>query len=101
MKIAYISGPYRSGTVNGIYENIQKARAIALKYWRLGYAVICPHINTAFMDGENDSDMFLAGDIEILKRCDIIVMMPGWGKSEGAIEEYKEAVNCDLEIIEE
>ena len=101
MKVAYISGSYRSNAINGIYENIQKARQVALKYWNLGYAVICPHLNTAFMDGSCGDHIWLQGDIEILKRCDVIVLLNGWIKSEGAREEYKAALAHGLVIIEE
>ena len=99
MKIAYISGAYRSKDgINGVYENIQRARTEALKWWRDGYAVICPHMNTAFMDGAAHDSVWLAGDLEMLRRCDIIVMLPGWEDSEGASAELDVAVECGLEI---
>jgi hypothetical protein len=101
MRVAYISGSYRSNSVNGIYENIQKARDVAMKYWRLGYAVICPHTNTAFMDGACPDHVWLDGDLELVRRSDIVVMLPGWQSSEGSIKEYQEAVENDKEIIEE
>jgi len=99
MKIVYISGPYRSGSINGIHDNIEAARAEALRWWKRGHAVICPHCNTAYMDGAADDSVWLAGDIEILKRCDIIVMMKTWRRSEGAILELAEAKKAGLEII--
>lgn len=98
MKVAYISGSYRSKSPNGIYQNIQNAREVALKYWRKGFAVITPHLNTAFMDGACDDHVWLDGDLEILRRCDLIVMMQGWTDSEGAVEERKLAVSRGLEI---
>jgi len=101
MKVAYVAGPYNSTTINGVCENIQRAREVALKYWRLGYSVICPHMNTAFMDGENDVAMFLAGDIEILKRCDVLILMRNWENSEGARGEYETALDSGLTIIRE
>ena len=100
MKVVYISGSYRSKSVNGIYENIQKARGEAIKYWRTGkYAVICPHMNTAFMDGARKDHIWLDGDLELLRHSDIIVMLKGWEKSEGAIMEHAEAQKLGLEII--
>ena len=102
MKVAYISGAYRGdGKPNSIFENIAIARQYALKYWRKGYAVICPHMNTAMMDGTCCDEVWLEGDLELLRRCDIIVMLPGWEESEGAKIEYLEAVRLGLKIIEE
>jgi hypothetical protein len=46
------------------------------------------------MDGIVPDWRFLVGDIEILKRCDAIVMIPGWRKSEGARKEFDIAVDA-------
>jgi len=102
MKVVYIAGPYRSSEgPNGILDNIYRARQVALKYWKLGYAVVCPHMNTAFMDGAEADQIWLDGDLEILSRCDTIIMMPNWIKSEGAIREHSEACKLGLKIIYE
>ena len=89
MKIVYIAGAYRSrfGIVGRAW-NISRARKIAKLLWRMGFAVVCPHSNSAFMDGCAPDGVFLRGDIEMLKRCDAIVLMPGFAQSEGAVEEY-------------
>ena len=76
MKVAFISGPYRAPTPLQTMENIHRASLVALKYWRLGYAVICPHRNTALFDGEADDSVWLQGDLEFLRRSDVVVMMP-------------------------
>jgi len=102
MKLVYISGAYRSKFgINGIAENIWKARKVALKYWKLGFAVICPHLNTAFLDGSCPDQVWLKGDLEMLKRCDIIVMLKGYKKSSGALEELALAKEERLEVIYE
>lgn len=108
MKVAYIAGPYSAESHNELYENMQVARRYAVKYWKLGYAVICPHLNTAFMDGIvnggnkfEDWPVFLIGDFELLKRSDIVVMIPGWRDSKGAVEEHTKAVEWGKEIIDE
>ena len=99
MRVAYIAGPYRSDTPSGIYKNIQNARAIALYYWGLGYAVICPHMNTALFDGAQDDSVWMNGYIEIVKRCDVIVMTGDWRKSDGSIKELNTAEAAGLEVI--
>ena len=99
MKVAYIAMPYRADSTWEIRRNIQRAEHLAMKYWRLGYAVICPHKNTAHFDGGADDSVWLDGDIEILKRCDVIVMGYNWVHSSGAKNELKEAEAAGLEVI--
>jgi len=101
MKKAYIAGSYRSDTENGIYENIQKAREVAKKYWKLGYAVFCPHLNTAFMGGVCDDSVWLDGDLVYLQDTDVVVMMKGWASSQGAKTERRVAKQLGKEIIYE
>lgn len=101
MKVAYISGPYRGKTENEVVANIKAAEVVAIKYWRLGYAVICPHKNTALFDGICSEDVFLEGDIEIMKRCDVVVMMKEWRNSSGARKELEIATRNGLAIIYE
>ena len=100
--VCYISGPYTADTMNGVYENIQRARKRALDYWSLGYGVICPHMNTAFMDGDNDHYIWLQGDLAIIKRLnpetDMMVMLKGWEKSVGACQEEELAREMGLPI---
>jgi len=92
MKLIYIAGPYRSGTEYGVKLNIDKAEAVALKYWKAGYAVFCPHKNSAFMGGSCPDETWLEGGLEILKRCDGIVMMEGWRESKGSGGELDQAM---------
>ena len=101
MKIDFISGPYRPTNGKTTLENIRHAEKYAIKYWRLGYAVICPHLNTVHFDGLCNDSVWLKGDIEILKRCDVIVLIPGWKESSGARKERETASKSGLEIIEE
>jgi hypothetical protein len=102
LKVIYVAGAYRSKSINRIWENINHAMVEARKLWLNGWAVICPHANTAFMDEMPQTDeMFLQGDLEILKRCDAIYMLQGWEKSVGAAGEYELAKKFGLEIYYE
>jgi len=85
MQLAYVSGPYRDerGTAF-VEENIRKAEDVAKELWQRGYAVICPHANTRHFDGICTSEEFIEGDLRMIDGCDLIVMLPGWHRSEGA-----------------
>ena len=98
--VIYIAGPYRSdlGTY-GVKKNIDRAWSVARKLWALGFAVICPHTNTAHMDGHGVSSQdFLDGDLEILRRCDGILMLPDWLSSDGAIGERNFALKEGISV---
>jgi len=99
MILVYVAGPYRAKTPRGIVENIRKAEAVAIKYWKRGYAVICPHLNTALLDGVAPDEVWLKGDLEMLGRCDIIVMMRGWENSKGATAEHNYAKEMGIQVI--
>lgn len=101
IRLAYIAGPYRSGHGRTILENCRNAEKVAIKYWKLGYAVICPHKNTEFFDGLADDSVWLEGDLEILKRCDVMVCMENYLESSGAAAEHEYAKKLGKEIIYE
>jgi len=103
--IAYVAGPYagkgRFGIVRWFrqWRNILRARKVAYALWSRGYTVICPHTNTAWMDKACSRDWFLKGDLEILDRCDVMVLLPGWRNSEGTMGELKYAFDHGIEVF--
>jgi hypothetical protein len=96
MMLVYVAGPYRGD----IDANIAAARRAAIKLWEAGFVGICPHLNTAHfeVDCSVREDTYLWGGIEILTRCDAIVMLPGWEESQGARGEYDVAKRIGLPI---
>jgi hypothetical protein len=98
MEIAYIAGPYRAKTVFGVIRNILRARSVAKEYWRKGYAVFCPHLNSALMDKVAPAQTFLNGDLEFLQYADIIGALSGWEKSKGTIGEIEFAKSKGIRI---
>ncbi len=98
--IAYLAGPYRAPTRAGISRNIATARRAAIALWQRGYTVICPHLNTAHLDGVVPDQRFLDGDLEILKRCDLLVLLPKWHDSRGARQERAVALDVGIQVYE-
>jgi hypothetical protein len=80
-------------------QNIRAAETLALEVWRLGAACICPHTNTRFFQGAAPDDVWLKGDLEILDRCDAILMTKNWESSAGATAEREEAISQNLRIF--
>jgi len=101
MKLVYVAGPYRSALGPwGIYQNIERARIVARELWKMGFAVICPHANTAIFDGYDVSDdVWLAGALVMMKRCDLIVVLNGWESSKGTILEVECATSAGIPVV--
>ena len=95
----YIAGPYRASTKLGIIINILKARKVAKKYWALGYTVICPHSNSGLMDGCAPDKVFLKGGLDLLECAKLMVVLPGWEKSQGTLAEIEYAKEHSIPII--
>ena len=100
-QIVYISGPYSGSTPYAIYANITLAREYAVEYWKKGYAVFCPHLNSCFMDHLTTYEDFIEGDLAFLRHADIIVMLPNWRSSNGARREHEEAKVQGKKIVYE
>lgn len=100
MKLVYIAGPYRAATEHGVAENIRAAEMLAIRVWELGAACICPHKNTSFMGGVVPDQVFLDGDIEILKRCDAVLLTEDWHRSVGARGEVMAARNSGKPVFD-
>ena len=99
MKLIYIAGPYRAPTTWGIAQNIHHAKECGAIVASLGAYPVIPHANTAHMDGVADDALWLAGTLELMRRCDGVVMVGQWMLSTGAIAEHNEAKAIRLPIF--
>lgn len=100
MKVGYVAGPFRGKDHWEIAENIRNAERLALEVWRLGgAAVICPHANTAHYQDAAPDHIWLDGDLEMLARCDFVIMTPDWRRSKGATAEHDFAVERGIPVF--
>lgn len=99
LKVAYISGPYAAPTIRKTVEHIRAAECAAIQFWRRGYAVLCPHTNSALLDGVVDYEVFIEADLEFVRRSDLVVMLPRWRDSAGATREHALAQQLGKEIV--
>lgn len=98
-KIVYIAGPYRADTINGIYHNIHEARRRMEWVWKQGNVPICPHTNSAFIDGIVEDTVILSSYLRLLSVCNAILLIQGWEESSGATTEFKVAIELGLQTI--
>jgi hypothetical protein len=99
MMVVYVAGKFRGPDHWAIAENIRAAERVALEVWRLGFACICPHTNTAHFQGAAPDAVWLEGDLEMLRRCDAVVVVPGWEESEGARSEVALARSRGMPVL--
>ncbi len=98
MKVFYIAGPYRADTERGIVENIRRAEAVAIEVWESGHIALCPHMNTRLFGGILPDNVWLDGALELMYRCDAVVLVPGWERSPGTLAEIEEARKMNMLI---
>jgi len=96
MQLLYIAAPYRAKTTAGISNNINEARLMSQYYWLQGFAVICPHLNSAHFDGLIPDPQFLKGTKLMLATCSHIALHPRWSFSSGCMEEYHYATSNNI-----
>lgn len=106
MKVVYIAGPYMGATHDGksffqINTNIMFAREWAKKVFQLGVFAFCPHLNSYHMelDVDADADFWRKADLEILSRCDAILLIPGWENSRGSVLERTFAIDNSIPVF--
>jgi len=99
MKVVYIAGKYRGPNPWAVEQNVQAAQAVAAKVIVAGHMPLTPHLNTAHMEGLADDAFFLAGTMELLRRCDAVLCVSNWRDSVGARAEVEEARRLGLPVF--
>lgn len=101
--VIYVAGPYRGPNRAAIELNIQAARHIGKLCCVKGWSVIIPHANTSHLDealpGISD-DFWLASTMELLRRADAVVLVPGWENSSGTRAEIREAEQRGIPVYD-
>lgn len=99
-RLLYIAGAYRAPTAWLVEQNIRRAEEAAMEVLKLGAYPICPHTNTrGWFDKVQPDEFMLEATLELMRRCDGVLMMLGWSKSSGASAEYDEARRLRLPVF--
>ena len=96
--LVYLSGKYRDKDEHTVDCNIHYAKRIAVELWKMGFAVICPHGNSDHMGFEGDGGCFLEGDMVMVERSDLVVMLENWETSKGANLERRLAMKLAIPV---
>ena len=95
VKRIYVSGPITSIGISRAKEVFGRVKE---DLERRGFEAVTPFENG--IDEAEPYETHMKADIELLKTCDSICMLPGWQQSDGAKREYVEAFNSGKTIIE-
>jgi nucleoside 2-deoxyribosyltransferase len=106
MKVIYVAGPIRNDDAEIQKRNIGKGILAAKAIWQAGGAAICPHMNAYFDAPENDNPAHmqtkaLPADLELIRRSDAVLALPGWQVSKGASAEFCFARGEGIPIFED
>lgn len=93
-KLVYVAGPFRAPHNYQVHENIERARKVATDLALQGFLPVCVHTMQGLpmhgLPGVTDA-FWLKGTLELMRRCDAVVIYAGWWKSEGTVGEVNEA----------
>lgn len=102
--LIYVAGPIRPHGTQTVEGNIQKAKDIAFELWKMGHAVICPHANTFLTEGiwcneDKYPVNWIKGDLQMVARCDAVVVCPDFSESKGTRMEIAFAEEHDIPVF--
>ena len=101
LPLIYIAGPFRGPTPLDVRRNVERARDLGLRVAQAGGYPVIPHTMTAEFDKQGEDQFWLDGTMEMLRRCDAIVMTKNWTTSAGACAEYQWARGAYMPVYED
>jgi len=100
MKVVYIAGPFTAPTPHEIEYNIRDAEYVGLEVAALGMSALVPHSVGRFAVGTFDEAYWYEATMAQLRKCDAVMMVPGWEESIGAKQERDEAIALNIPVFE-
>jgi nucleoside 2-deoxyribosyltransferase len=97
--VVYVAGPYRNPSNWEIHRNIFVAETLAFEVWKAGMCALSPHLNTAHFQYALPDEVWLQGDLEMLRRCDALIVTMGWENSAGTRAEVAFAKSHDIPVF--
>lgn len=100
IRVVYVAGKFTSENAWLIHRNVHRAEALAMAVAEAGAMPLTPHLNTKNFHGTMSEEFWYAGTLELLRRCDAMILVPGWEDSKGVKAEVEEARKRGMPIFE-
>lgn len=96
--LAYIAGKYRGKTAWDVEQNIRQAEQLGFGVTEWFIPVIV-HSMFRYFNGTQTDEFWLEGTLEIMRRCDIVVLCSNWETSAGSRAEKAEAERLGMPVL--
>lgn len=103
--LIYIAGPFRAATQWRVEQHVRDAEQAMVAIGKIGQALgvtlmgVCVHSMYRHVGDELPIDTLLDGDLELMRRCDAVLMVGKWQKSAGASAECERAIELFLPVF--
>lgn len=97
MKKVYVAGAISAPSIEDGLKNIRKGIIAGAELLSMGFSPYVPHLDYQFnlvqSEVHIDVETYYKHDLEWLKLCDCMLVLPGWEHSKG--------VNCEIAFAEQ
>lgn len=101
MKLVYVAGPFSGPDRAAVEANIDRAESLGVEVASTGAMPVIPHANTSDPRFETVQkyQFWIDGTLELLRRCDALILTPDWERSNGARGEELEALRMGIPVF--
>lgn len=94
-----IAGRFRGPNAWELENNVRRAEEVAYAVAHLGAMPLVTHSLGRYFDGTLTDQFWLDGTLELMRRCDALMMIPGWETSQGANTERALALEMGIPVF--
>lgn len=100
MRVVYVAGRFSAPDQWQRARNVRAAENLAFAVAEAGAMPLNPLANTANFFGTLRDEFWYEGTLELMHRCDAVILVPGWEGSKGVAAELKEAKRLGMKVFE-
>ena len=100
MAVVYIAGPYRGKDAWEVEQNIRRVEETAFLLAANGFIPLSVHTMYRFFDRTLTDEFWLEATMELMRRCDAVLLVGNHRHSEGSVAEVAEANRLGIRVFE-
>lgn len=101
MRVVYVAGKFTGKNSWEIHRNVFHAESLGMAVAEAGAMPLIPHKNTSNFFGTMTEEFWYEGTMELLRRCDAMILVPGWETSKGTRDEVEWARKGGMRVFTE